>query len=149
MLKLYSPYAALRRFEGHGPTTAAVTLHFFIPERTEPVAPYPKLILGYSHMTADQKASAEATARELFTEEEYRALRDYLCRRREDLRTGMLIAPFNALKPANELGLGFSRPLKQRAPDTEGGGFFRLCDEPGYDLPFPVWGYYTNPQIRS
>lgn len=149
MLKLYSPYAALRRFDSHAHTTAPVTLHFFIPEREEPVAPYPKLILGYSHMTTEQRSAAEATARELFTEEEYRALRDYLCRKRQDLRTGMLIAPFNALKPANELGLGFTRPLQQHDTGAEGGGFIRLCDEPDYDLPFPVWGYYTDPQIRA
>jgi hypothetical protein len=146
VLKLYSPYGARRRFNGH----ETVTLHFFVKDRSEPVVPYPKLILGYSHMTSEQKASAEATARELFTEEEYFALRNYLSRKRADLRTGMLIAPFNALKPGNELGLGFSRPLCRRKPDTEGGGFFALRDaDPEYDLPFDVWAYYTDPQIRA
>jgi hypothetical protein len=141
MIKLYLPYGNLRAFSGR----EQVTLHWFRTDRTEPVAPYPGLILGYGQMSPEQQRSAERMVNELLTEEEYRALRDYLqTKKRADLRIGVLVAPVNALKPANELGLGLVRPFGAHV-DGEGGGFYRLSEDPDYTLPFSVWGYYSRP----
>lgn len=131
----------------NGNSRDTITLHYFIVERPQPpVASFEGLILNYKQMSQEQKEVAEGTVRELFEEEEYYALRDYLRdEKSEDLRTGMLVTPVNALKPGNELGLGLSRPFGARK-DGEEGGFYRLCDEPGYNLPFAVWGYYRPAQ---
>jgi len=142
LIRFYTPYANLTTFEAWG----NVTLHFFVPGRAEPVAPYPETILGYEHLSEAQKADAEAAIGELFTEEEFRAFRDLMQGTYgEDIRTGMLFSPVNILKPGNELGLGLTRPFARRV-EGEGGGFFRLSEAvDDWPLPFKVWGYYTTP----
>jgi hypothetical protein len=141
MIKLYLPYGNLRHFAGH----EHVTLHWFRKDRPAPIGSYEDLILGYKQMNPEQQRSSERMVDELFTEEEFHALRSFLQRKKnQDVRTGMLVPPVNSVKPGNELGLGLVRPFGDRIEGTEG-GFYKLSDEPDYTLPFPVWGYYTQP----
>jgi hypothetical protein len=142
--KFYSPYGSLRLFEGH----QSVALHYFVVDRKEPVAPYNEIVLGYDHLPEEQKALSEVAIRELFTEGEFIAFRNYMEQGHgEDIRTGMLIAPVNILKPGNELGLGLTRPFSQHE-ESGASGFFRLSEQIDWKLPFRVWGFYTIPQSR-
>ncbi len=144
-VKLYLPYGNLKGFTRH----TAVTLHWFRKDRTEPVAPYETLIQSYKQLTApDQRLRAEQMVNEFFTEAEFHALRDYLQKKQgADLRTGVLVAPVNGVKYDSEGRPGLLRPFA-RCVDGEGGGFYKLSEEPGYALPFTVWGYYTAPAWR-
>ena len=141
MIKLYLPYGNLRCFKGRG----LVTLHWFIKDREHPIAPYAQLIQSYRQLTESARRPAEQTIDELFTEQEFRDLRAYLYDKREDLHTEILVPPISVAKQDNARNRGLIRPFGERS-DSEGGGFFKLCEEEGYPLPFTVWGYYTEPQ---
>ena len=142
MVKLYLPYGTLKKFKNN----AQVTLHWFRKDRPQPIGSYEQLIQSYKQLTdPDQRRRAERMVDELFTEEEFFALRDYLrIHQGADLRTGVLVPPVSGVKYESEGKPGLLRPFSQRV-DGEGGGFYRLDEEPTYTLPFAVWGYYTQP----
>lgn len=142
MLKLYLPYGGLRRFKAH----SGATIHWFYKgRRAEPVAPYEKLIQSYNQIKGEDKERAEAMADELLTAEEFYLLRAYLYEcQNEDVRTTMIIPPINPIRQENERNRGLIRPFGA-CVEGVGGGFCRLSEEPDYTLPFPVWGYFTEP----
>lgn len=163
--KLYLPYGGLPRtlrvsrgLPGDG---GGVVFHWFCPSRPDgPVAPYETLIQQYASLNAPVRARAEAMTDEMFTEEEFGQLRDYLFRRhREDLRTAVLTTPLPALKVGTVTRAEMNRPFLP--PRTVSGddaasvapgvsrvelsaeGFYRLSEEEGCPLPFAVWGHYV------
>ncbi|MBC8101835.1 MAG: hypothetical protein H7Z41_04525 [Cytophagales bacterium] len=140
-MKLYLPYGAL----GSVSVQKQITFHWFRIEREEPLAAYETLLLGYKNLTPEARTKAEAMVDEFFSESEFHQLRDYLRQRHgEDLRTTVLMAPVNAVKPDLGTRAGSLRPFAQCASGPNGGsGFCRLSDEENYGLPFPVWGYYA------
>lgn len=141
MVKLYLPYGNAKNMVGR----RQVTLHWFVKEREQPVAPYTQLVQGYGQLTKEMQERAEQMVDELFTKEEFMALRLYLYdRHKEDLRTEVLVPPISLSKQDNSKNRALVRPFGMRDED-EGSGFCKLCDEENYGLPFPVWGYYTTP----
>ncbi len=141
MRKLYLPYGTLRT----SADPRQITYHWFIIKRETPLAPYDKLILSYNGLSDDARVRAEQTVDEMFSQEEFEALRDYLRdQRSEDLRTGILNAPISANKPDTSTRLGTERPF-QTCSEGVTGGFMHLSEQPGYNLPFTVWGYYAMP----
>jgi hypothetical protein len=167
--KLYLPYGGLPRtlrvsrgLPGDG---GGVVFHWFCPSRPDgPVAPYATLIQQYASLGAPARARAEAMADEMFTEEEFGLLRDYLFRRhREDLRTAVLTTPVPALKVGTVTRAEMNRPFLPPPVVADGGdeaaaaappppatrvelcaeGFYRLSEEEGCSLPFAVWGHYV------
>ena len=145
MVKLYLPYGNLKDFKGH----SQVTLHWFVKDREQPVAPYAQLVENYRHLSGEDQRRAERIIDELFTYEEFVALRAYLYERhREDLRTSVLVPPINGVKQDNDRNRGLVRPFGL-CIEGERGGFCRLCEQEGYALPFTVWGYYTHPVHAS
>lgn len=141
-MKLYLPYGNMKGLKGG----RQATIHWFVKDREQPVAPYTQLIENYKHLDAANQRRAEQTIDELFTEQEFTDLRLYLYEKhREDVRTGMMVTPVNGIKQANDMNRSLIRPFAV-CVDGEGGRFYRLCDESDYALPFLVWGYYTDPR---
>lgn len=154
-LKLYLPYGNFHR-DSSGLTEARrlhaqqVTYHWFYIDRETPLAPYESLILGYRGLSAEARTRAEHMVDEFLSEEEYRLLRDYLrTRHRDDLRTTVLSAPVQAIKPDTSTRAGTLRPFRDCADDpASGSGFCKLSEEEGYSLPFRIWGYYAPAVAR-
>lgn len=143
MVKLYLPYGTLR----HPDIARGASVHWFRHGRREtPVAPYETLILGYKQLKPDEQERAEAMVDEMFTDAEFQALRAYLYESQPgaDLRTSMMVPPISSTKQENERNRGLVRPFSI-CEEGESGGFYRLTEQPGYALPFPVWGYFTHP----
>jgi hypothetical protein len=151
MIKLYLPYGRLKRFGGN----RQVTLHWFVKDRPQPVAPYAELVERYSQLAPEARQRAGRIVDEMFTESEFHALHAYLYdREREDVRTAMMVAPVNGSNLDNRENRGLIRPFGDDPDRREGGepshgsgggGFCRLAQEEGYALPFAVWGYYAAP----
>jgi hypothetical protein len=140
MVKLYQPYGHLRRVAGFN----LATIHWFVKDRETPVAPHAQLVESYAKLTSEAQDRAGCMVDEFFTAEEFGQLRDYLfAKHREDLRTGVVVPPVNGVKQDNDRNRKLIRPFSHLSED-ENGGFYRLCDEPGYTLPFCVWGYFTR-----
>lgn len=140
--KLYLPYGTLSSVAD----ARYFTFHWFHASRETPVAPYASLILGYSQLSGEAKTRAEAVVDEFLSEDEFHLLRDYLRERyHEDLRTAVLVAPVNTLKPDAGSRAGTLRPFSRRTDGdgVSGSGFCRLPEDPRYSLPFAVWGYYA------
>lgn len=142
--KLYLPYSVLPALVGPG--RGKITFHWFIPERTEPIGDYTKLILGYRGLTEIACTRAERLVNELFREEEFHLFRSYLeARHGVEVRTGMLTTPLTSVKPDTSTRLGTLRPW--HSPDAEDASeilIHKLSDEGNYTLPFTVWGAYLS-----
>jgi hypothetical protein len=146
--KLYLPYSSLRTVM---PRTkhelSSVTVHWFVADRQEPIAPYASVILGYKTLSDTARARAEMLVNELFREDEFHQLRVYLrARHHEDPRISMLTTPVASVKPDTGTRAGSLRPFGRTPWDErEEIVIYRLSDEPGYLLPFAVWGAYIAP----
>lgn len=141
MVKLYLPYGNFRQFKGHG----QVTLHWFVKDREQPVAPYAQMLENYKQMNELDQRRAERMIDEFFTYDEFVALRGYLYERHgEDLRTSVLVPPVSGVKQDNDRNRGLVRPFGL-CEESENGGFCKLCEQEGYSLPLAVWGYYAGP----
>ncbi len=141
--KLYLPYSTRRIAQTPSKLgVSLITFHWFYVDRSVPIAPYSSLILGYRTLSDTARVEAEMLVNELFREEEFHLLRDYLrTRHHEDLRNSMLVAPISATKPDTGTRAGGLRPFGRITPqDREEIFVHRLSDEPGYSLPFAVWG---------
>jgi hypothetical protein len=148
--KLYLPYSSFRLMKPKSRSTPAwlsrVTVHWFLAEREEPIVPYLTVIQGYRTLTAAARQRAERVVDEFFREDEYHQLRDYLRQHhQDDVRTSMLMTPVNTIKPDTDTRTGTLRPYGQPAPEQrETVVIHRLAEEPGYSLPFKVWGAYID-----
>jgi hypothetical protein len=107
--------------------------------------------MGYRSLGTDVRIRAERVVDEFFTEAEFRALRDYLrLRHGDDLRTAILSAPVHPIKTDTTTRAGNLRPFLACVEDpVVGCGLCRLCDDSGYTLPFPVWGYFAPALAQS
>jgi hypothetical protein len=146
--KLYLPYSSLRTVM---PRTkhelSSVTVHWFVADRKEPIAPYATMILGYKTLSDAARTRAEMLVNEFFREAEFHQLRVFLRERHhEDPRISMLTIPVASVKPDTATRAGTLRPFG-RSPweEREEIVIYRLSDEPGYSLPFAVWGAYIAP----
>jgi hypothetical protein len=146
--RLYLPYGSLRAIITPRRLDVVHTpIHWFRVGRVEPVVPYERLILGYRTLPQPAKTQAERVVDEFFSEEEFRLLRAYLRdRHHEDLRTSVLMAPVNYLRPDAASRLGARRPfgMVKEAPGKEAHGVYRMSEEVGYSLPFAVSGFYLT-----
>ena len=141
--KLHEVISIVPRFSHRGGIFKDVQINWFIKHRdgdNEPPVPYEEAIVGYEQLSAARKNSQEGTpeeaVRELFTEGEAEALREYLLAVHND-DTATL----------EEINL----PLDDKHTWPLGGlhivtpgpcGFYMLSEEPRYNLPFKVWGFY-------
>jgi hypothetical protein len=123
-----------------------VTVHWFLAERSEPIVPYLTVIQGYRTLTEAARLRAERLVDEFFREEEYHQLRDYLRQHhQDDVRTSMMMTPVSSIKPDRDTRAGMLRPYGQPSPEQrEIVAIHRLSEEPGYSLPFAVWGAYIE-----
>lgn len=155
--KLYLPYGKLAAvMPVRSGRLSPMTIHWFVVGRSEPVAPYAAVIQGYRQLQGEARRRAERLVDELFREDEFHQLRDYLWNRhREDTRTSMLVTPVPPVKPDAGTRTGALRPFV-KSGDGEGGEgagdgetptIHRLADEPDYPLPFTVWGAYVAPAV--
>lgn len=141
MVKLYQPYGTHRSVRAYG----AVTIHWFVRERCEPVLPYEQLVQGLHQLRGEDLERARRVADELLSETEFSDLRRYLFEHHgEDLRTEIFAVPISLPRPDKGWRAGLKRPFDG---DIEDGPvrFYRLSDEPGYSLDLPVWGAYILP----
>jgi len=127
---------------------SSVTVHWFVADRPDPIAPYASVILGYKTLNDTAKARAEMLVNEFFREDEFHQLRVYLrARHHEDPRISMLTIPVTSVKPDTATRAGGLRPFGRTPWDErEEIIIYRLSEEPGYSLPFVVWGAYIAPQ---
>jgi len=121
--KLYLPYGTfdpgtdrrrLRR-SVHG----GAVFHWFVVGRTEPIAPYPSLILGHKTLVDNVRIAAERTVDEFFAETEFHLFRDYLqsCYG-QDIRTAVLSPPVTAIRPDAYSHIGALRPFYPYATES-------------------------------
>ena len=119
-----------------------VKFFWFIERRSDgkPPVPYEEAIADYQQVSAARKNSQEGTpeeaVEELFTETEAQALKDYLLAvHHDDTAT---LEEVNL--PLDDLHTWPLRGIHIVAPGLR--DFHLLSREPGYSLPFKVWGYF-------
>lgn len=128
----------LFRAYSHGSLTKAdqvyhgVKFNWYCLERTEPVAPYARVISDYERLDGRYRDAMQREVDRYFTEQETQRLAAYLKE-----RYGLPLA-------VEEIAL----PLKKKGSFFEEGSrviydFLELCAKPGYSPAFKVWGYYT------
>jgi hypothetical protein len=109
-----------------------VRFNWYRLERDRPMAPYRDLIADYDKLDEMTRHTLEADVNRYLTEEEIRALQDYL------------MGQYNLPVFVNEVSL----PVKevgcfQSRRNVLVYDFLELSEEEGYFLPFKVWGYYS------
>lgn len=127
MIRLYGVKTVVEIYHGH----RDVAFHWFACCRRRPL-PYAELIAGYEE--ADGLGYAELLLDELFDRTEAEALVAYLDREHR----GAGKTTIEAVK------LPIARNIMGYGAMAVGGSddFFALDKQPGYSLPFRVWGYY-------
>lgn len=109
-----------------------VCIHWYCLERTEPPAPYDRLIAEYDRLPPRIRQFMETEVNRYFTESEVQALRQFLA-----TRYRLAVVAEEISIPA--VGAGAFR----RDGADEVFHFLELDRGEGYDLPITVWGYYT------
>jgi hypothetical protein len=116
-----------------------VRITWFVMERARPLfgpngssgVPYQRVISGYDR--EDQVIYCEEAVEELFTGEEAKAFIDFVRKHYQD--ASARAEPFELPMMSNTIGFG-------GVPVGGGTDFFTINDDPEYDLPFKVGGYY-------
>jgi len=132
MVRLFRLTSIVNNFPHRGKTYDGVEIRWFVVYRENPIVSYEKPLNGYLKNQDNLLHISEENVRELFTEEEANAFKEYLSK---EHREECDIREADLLTEINPWGYG-DKTLGHRE------GFYRLYQEDGYDLPFVVWGYY-------
>lgn len=135
------------------PNTEPVNVCWFRSEnRDKPIYPYNEIISDYGALDARRRELMQQYVDEHFTESESAVLRQYL-----QQVYGWTIRLQETALPAvyyedPEAGRGtttFRQFMDARYRNAPTVGFNQLSGEPGYALPFRVWGYYNPLTVRK
>lgn len=130
-MRLYRAYS-IGEMEKDRITYYGVRFSWYRLDRTDPVAPFERLIAGFDRLTETVRRQAVEQVLRHLTEEEVWGLRTYL---RE--RYGLEVI-------AEEVPLPIEAPTGPfDSPYGEVYEFLELSEQEGYPLPYKIWGYYS------
>jgi len=134
MANLFRVHSLANNFSYHKKVYDSVEISWFVVHRKTPFVSYVELIKNYGRELNRSHYIFENNIKELFTEEEANALKEYLLTKH---RQECVIKSADLILEAYTLGYG------DIVPDY-GEGFYKLNEEDGYDLPFVAWGFYDT-----
>ncbi|MDX8450698.1 hypothetical protein [Mesorhizobium captivum] len=123
--ELFKVRTVIPEFEG----CKDVAMRWFVCERERPPAPYAEVIADYQ----PGDPYAEGSIDELFIADEARALVGYLEAHYPDCSHSIEEVDLPITDPPYPIGA-----LSVGGPED----YYMLCEEEGYTLPFPVFGYF-------
>jgi len=132
MIKLYRASSTLSKFPHRGLIYDKVQFEWLMDNRKEPLVPYEQAIVNYRKDKDEWHLYPEEYINELFTEDEAKALKDYLLRAENancEIREQKLPIPFKTMS-VSAISAGGDNDFLMLFMDKE------------YDLPFPVLGYF-------
>ncbi|MDX1919931.1 MAG: hypothetical protein SFU25_04255 [Candidatus Caenarcaniphilales bacterium] len=138
-MKLFKPYSSTQSPDGR----EKKVFQWFIVNRKQPLIDYRQAIWDYEILDGRQKLYAECSLDELFSEYELLTFKDFLLKNsKTEVKFNEQNLPlfFTGEKPYGSLISSYNQ--------TRESGFYPVCQQASYNLPFQVWGFYSTESVN-
>ena len=137
MIRLNTLSSQIDRWPHRAARYNGVYVDWFISRREKPVGPYAFLIEDYTGLDEEERLYTQDRADQMFTDDEALQFAAYL---KFAHNTEVIISEEAVPIPSRK---GDAQIIGVGSLAVGGNSDFHMLDrEPGYSLPFPVWGYY-------